>query len=94
MRRSSQTNKELTAIRSRTAIRHGQNTLAGMFERRMEFILEFSSVDTLSAHTGAGRIASLDHEAWDYTVEDDAVVLSCFGECCEVFGCLNGIVSL
>lgn len=39
-----------------------------------------------TAHTGAVRIPSLDHEVLDHPVEDDAVVESLFGEFDEVAG--------
>ena len=55
-----------------------------MLQSRIDLIFELVVVDRSAAATGTGRIAGLEHEIWDYAVEDDVVVVPALGEGREV----------
>lgn len=92
-RRRRQRNKELTPIRVRPAIRHTQDSGAGVFEGGRDFVFEVGAVDGAAAAAGAGRIASLDHEGGDYTVDGGVVVVAAVGEGGKVLACLELFVN-
>jgi len=91
VRRGSKADEELTAVGTRAAVGHGQNTRTSVLQRAIKFVCELAAPDRLSTTTGTGRVTTLKHEAWDDAVEDDAVVLTCVGEASEVLACLNGV---
>lgn len=62
--------EELTPIRIRPAIRHAQYPRTRMFEARMDLVLELLAKDGAATAAGAGGVAGLEHEVWDYAVED------------------------
>src|SRR5262245_41727367 len=72
MRRRSQRDEELTAVGIGSPVRHREDALFAVFQVRMEFVGELiaGSADAL-----AQRIATLNHEAANHAVEDDAVVI-------------------
>lgn len=51
-----------------------------MLQARMYLILELLAVDGAAAATGAGGVAGLKHEVWDYAVEDYVVVVAALCE--------------
>ena len=55
-----------------------------MFQSWIDLVFEFFAVDGSAAAAGAGRVAGLEHEVWDYAVEDDVVVVAALGEGGEV----------
>ena len=83
-RRRRQRDKELTPIRILPTIRHTQDPRPRMLQSRIDLIFELVAVDRSAAATGTGRIAGLEHEIWDYAVEDDVVVVPALGEGGEV----------
>ena len=93
VRSRSKADEELTAVGARTAVGHGQDTLAGVYEGAVEFVLEFGAVDGRASTAGTGWVTTLDHEAGDDSMEDDVVVLAGVGEGRKVFACLH-VVSI
>jgi len=79
-----QRNEELTPVRVWACIGHANDSGASVLQVARDFVGKLASVDALSAPAGAGRIASLDHEVANYPVEDCAVVVARFGQCCHV----------
>src|SRR5262249_42693184 len=63
--------KELTAVRIGSGVRHRKKARLAVLQRRMKFVRE---TVTGTAASGAFRIASLDHEIGNYAMEDGAVV--------------------
>ena len=59
-----------------------------MLERRDELVLKLRSVDGCATASGAGRIATLDHEALDDAMEDHVVVFARLGQGGKVLTCL------
>ena len=55
-----------------------------MLQRRIDLVFELFAVDGSAAAAGAGGVAGLQHEVWDYAVEDDVVVVAALGEGGEV----------
>ena len=55
-----------------------------MLQSRIDLVFEFLAVDGSAAATGAGRVAGLEHEIWNYAVEDDIVVVAALGEGGEI----------
>ena len=55
-----------------------------MLQSRIDLIFELFAVDGSAAAAGTGRVAGLEHEVWDYAVEDDVVVVAALGEGGEV----------
>jgi hypothetical protein len=88
MRRRRQRNKELTPICPGPAIRHAEGPFVLVREGAVELVLEFLAVDGFAARAGARGVAALDHEVWDYAVEDDVVVFVGCGQRGEVLACL------
>lgn len=60
-----------------------------MLQVRLDLIFKFLAVDRASTSSCAGRVTTLDHEVWDYAVEDDAIVVAALGELREVLACLR-----
>ena len=83
-RRRRQRNEKLTPVRILPAVRHTQDARTGMLQSRIYLVFEFFAVDGSAAAAGAGRVAGLEHEVWDYAVEDDVVVVATLGEGGEV----------
>ena len=79
-----QSNEELTPVRVLPTVRHAQDPRPGMLQSRIDLIFELFSVDGSAAAAGTGRVAGLEHEVWDYAVEDDVVVVAALGEGGEV----------
>lgn len=78
-RRWRQRDEELTSIRILPAVRHTQYPRSRMLQARIYLILELFAVDGGATTSRAGGIAGLQHEVWDYAVEDDVVVVSALG---------------
>lgn len=55
-----------------------------MLQSWMDLVCELFAVDGAAAAAGAGRVAGLEHEVWDYAVEDYVVVVAALGEGGEV----------
>ena len=85
-RRRGQRDEKLTPISIRAAIGHAQDAGAGVFEGGVDFVGEGGVVvvDGGAPATGAGGVAGLEHEVWDYAVEEDGVVVAALGEGGEV----------
>ena len=65
-----------------------------MLQARIDLIFKLFTVDGSAAAAGAGRIAGLQHEVWNYAVEDDVVVVAALGEGGEVgAGLENGLLA-
>ena len=72
-RRRRQRDKELTPVCIRPAVRHAQDTGAGVFERRGDLVAKVPVgvvvEDGLAAAAGAGGVAGLEHEGGDDSAE-------------------------
>jgi hypothetical protein len=90
MRRRSQRNKELTAVCSGTAIRHGESSLRGVGERAVKLVFELLAVDGFSSSAGTCWITPLDHEAGNDAMENDIVVFACVCKLGKVSAGQNG----
>ena len=55
-----------------------------MLQARIDLVFELFTVDRGTTSAGAGGVAGLQHEVWDYAVEDDVVVVATLGEGGEV----------
>ncbi len=62
-----------------------------MFQTGVDLVFELFAVDGAAAAAGAGGVAGLEHEVWDYAVEEDVVVVAALGEGGEVFAGLGGV---
>lgn len=87
-------NEELTAVCVWPTVGHAQDSSSGVFQVSANLVFEFLAVNGATASTSAGRIACLNHEVRDDTVEDDIVVVAAFGKCREVLACLRGEASV
>lgn len=56
-----------------------------MFQRRVDFVFELLAVDGTATAARSCRVASLDHEVWDYAVNHNVVVVASLGKRGEVF---------
>ena len=65
-----------------------------MFQSRIDLVLELFTVYGSTAATGAGGVAGLEHEVWDYAVEDDVVVVAALSEGGEVGAGLGSRLSV
>jgi len=65
-----------------------------MLQRLLNLIFELFAVDGTTASTGSGRIACLNHEVWDDTVEDDVIVVASLGESCKVLASFGRMVGV
>ena len=74
-RRWRQRDEELTPVRIRSTVRHTQDPCPGVFQCRRDLVLELVAVDGGPAAPGAAWVAGLQHEGWDYAVEDVVVVV-------------------
>jgi len=86
--RRRQRDEELTAVRVRSAIRHGQDTSAGVLETSRDLVFELWPVDRFTTTTSACRVAALDHEIWYDSVEDGVIVVTSACEAREVVASL------
>mmetsp|Transcript_75896 Transcript_75896/g.158259 ORF Transcript_75896/g.158259 Transcript_75896/m.158259 type:complete len:672 (+) Transcript_75896:34-2049(+) len=84
--------EELRPVRVRARIRHGEREGTIVLEGPVEFVLEFASPNTFSASAIALWISSLDHEALDDSVEDDAVVITIVRMNSEILDCLRALL--
>ena len=75
-----QHNKELAAVGIGAGVGHG-NRAFGVIQRFRQFIRKSVS---RAAGAGAGRVAALNHEAFDHAVKDHAVVETVFRQEHEV----------
>lgn len=87
---SPQRNKKLTPIRLRPTIRHTQNALPIMSQRRIKLILKLLAPDTLPARAVLARIIpALDHEPLNNAVKRTVIVFARVAEGREVLACLR-----
>lgn len=84
MRGRCQRDEKLASVGARTAVGHGQDSLASMLERRVEFVFKLAAEDGATTTTGTSRIATLDHEVGDDAVEYNVVVLARISEAGKV----------
>ena len=91
-RRRRKRNEKLTTIRVRPAVRHAQDASSGMLKRSVDLVFEFLTVNGATSPACACRVAGLNHEGWDDTVEDDVVVVAALRECPDVLAGLWGVV--
>jgi hypothetical protein len=63
-----------------------------MFQGGRDLVFEFLAVDGGTAAAGSRRVAGLEHEVGDYTVEEEVVVVAASGEGFKVFAGLEGLV--
>lgn len=61
-----------------------------MRELRHDLVFEARPVDAVAAAAGAGWVAGLEHEGFDYPVDGGVVVVGGAGEGGEVVACLEG----
>lgn len=62
-----------------------------MHESRCEFVLKLPSVDTLSTHSGTGRITSLDHKIPNHPMKNNPIIIALLRKSDEIgtgFRCL------
>ena len=76
--------EELATVGAWSGIRHRQDTWAIKGVRADAFIFKVLTPDRLPAHASASWVAALDHELFNDTVEDDAIVIAVFRVCAEV----------
>ena len=55
----------------------------------MNLVLEFLAVNGGATATGPSGVTGLQHEVWNYAVEDDIVIVATLGEGGEVFASLE-----
>ena len=79
-RRRRQSNEELTPVRILPTIRHTQDPRPRMLQARINLVFKFFTVDGGATTAGASGVAGLQHEIWDYAVEDDVVIVAALGE--------------
>lgn len=91
-RRWRQRDEELTPIRVLPAVRHAQDPSTCMLQCRIDLIVELFAVNGRATAPSAGGIAGLQHEVWNYAVEDDGVVVTALGEGGEVGAGSGGMV--
>src|SRR5690606_29451377 len=75
--------EKLATVGVRPRVRHGENSRLVVAERPVDFIGELVSWTTPAC---AGRVAPLDHEVRDHTMERNAVVVAALGEIEEICG--------
>ena len=63
-----------------------------MFQFRVNLVFEFVTVNRGATTAGASRIARLNHEVWNYAMEDYAVVVAALGKRCEVLAGFRRVV--
>lgn len=80
-RRGGGGDKELGSVRPGACICHGKNAGGAMAEFWMKFIRKLV---TRAAAAGFGRIATLEHEAFDHAMESDVIVVSAAGKIEEI----------
>lgn len=78
----------LATIRIGPAVRHAQYSSSRVLQVRLDLVLELLAINGTSASSSASRVTALDHEIWDHTVENEAVVVAALSELREVFACL------
>ena len=76
--------EELRAIRILAFIRHADHAPRVMGEGAIEFVREVFVPDGRAAFARPRRIAALEHEVADVSVEDDAVIVALFAQLYEV----------
>lgn len=77
--------EKLAAVGARTGVCHRKNSRTGVFEIRMNLVLELVA---RTAGTRASRVAALNHEVRDDAVKSESVVIALGGEV-EVVGAGN-----
>lgn len=85
--------EKLTSIRVCASICHWHSVRSIMSKRWMEFIFEVTAPNRFTACSGAGWIASLNHETFDYTMEYVAIVVAVFAVHAEVLDCFRAFSS-
>lgn len=94
-RRNAQRNEELTPIIIlNPSVRHTQQPATIILQPRMKLILKSSSIlqGALTAKAGAGGVAALYDETWNYAVEYGAIVIAVQAVLEEVSGCEGGLL--
>jgi len=71
-----QCDEKLTSICIWTGICHWHNTSPNVFQVSRYFIFEFSSIDALSASTCSRGITTLNHEIFDNSMKNCAIVVT------------------
>ena len=94
MRRDAGHDKKLRTggVRAHTA-RHGQDAQC-VLERIFKTVAGELAADgiTGAAHAGALRVTALDHESWNDTVEEEAIVKTAVGQRDEIADCLRRVL--
>jgi hypothetical protein len=67
---------------------HGQDSCSDKSQIWVNLICKLVPIYTRSSTSSSRWISTLDHEAWYYTVKDDAVIVSPLGEFRKVVTCL------
>ena len=62
-----------------------------MLQGWINLVFEFLAVDGAAASTSAGRITGLNHEVWNYSVDNDIIVVSPLSQRSEIIACLYWI---
>ena len=85
-------NEKLGCVRVGAAVGHAEDKRNIVFEARVELIRELLAPNGLAARAVAFRAARLNHEAFDYPVEDQVVVVPIFGVGHEILNCFGTLV--
>lgn len=70
-----QSDEELAAVGVLAAVGHAEDSGARVFQRRVDLVFKLVPVDACPSAPRPRRVARLDHEVRDDSVEDDAVVV-------------------
>ena len=84
-------NEELAAVGARTGICHRESA-AEVAQLNIELILKRSAPDAFAAHAGTFRVAALNHEAVDDTMEGQAIIVALFRVGHKVLYCFRSLV--
>ena len=73
--------EKLTAVRARTSVGHGKKTWLCELQGRQAFIFKLITWTTTSC---ASWVASLNHEIFDHTVKNEAVIKTAVSQIQEI----------
>ena len=82
--------QKLASIGVRATVRHAQYTSPGVFEAKMDLIVEFVTVNRTASPASPRWIAGLEHEIWNDSMKDDIAVVVALSEGHEILARLLG----
>ena len=68
--------EELRSIRIGAIVRHGQDSPVSVLQIFPQFIIEFFAPNALTAFSSISWISCLDHEPFDISMEDAAIIIT------------------